>query len=676
MLDTLPDDILYLVLFHLDTTKDIRSLVLTNKRLLTVIQNGDGDGWRVFVRSRFPDVPVPVSSQSSSSYSWQHLANSLTWQARAWDRRSLSFRAMMPSPPRGSPQRGRHENRRRREAPFHPVLDAHFDFSTREELVVWGAGENLVARRRRRGSTGVVPGEAVWHRLDGKGLGYRSGVDDIKAVSLVEDACGRTRGLGVLVGRDNGNLALLGADESNFGHRLAAFAPQEESRQGTINSVDVLRQKGLVAATAKSGAFLYSLPDVPSADVAPTAFLDLSSQGLNPSAISLGNAKWMGENLMALGLSGCSGALRYVTVNQAGFGDVETVKKPALEEAFHINYDKSRLCIGSLTPIDASSIVGGGGSNLLLSAWRDGTVRLQDLRTPSPLDLVYCDNIDPWSESEALLPFGTSHFAAAGAHGAAIKVFDFRWPRQYYHTTALPCTDVVPLPIPSQPFLDAPAVIPDRHHAGRPCDHVAGRRCRWHALSRELYFRPNGKFFFSKSLPREHASAGVWSMARASPVAPSFYIGISGGVVEADLATMLRAGTADGADAMEVDPHLGYGPPAAGSSAPPDDDAGMAGAGYTSYGLDASLMETGDGLMSVYNDRNVRMPRMRGTGWSRITEKIGDSVPGGLARLHRLDSRYHVLDDFERSDLWQDGVPNKGDSWYDDDDNDDDDVKA
>lgn len=670
MLDTLPDDVLYLVLFHLDTARDVLALILTSQRLRTLIQNGDGDGWRIFVLSRFPDVSVPSlssSASSSSSYSWHDLASSLTWQTRAWDRRSLSFQALMPSPP--SPQGRRHQGRRRQEAPFHPVLDAYLDFSTREELVIWGAGENLVARRRQLRSAGVAPGETVWHRLDGKDLGYRSGVDDIKAVSLVEDACGRTGSLGVLVGRDNGNLSLLSAGESDFGERLAAFSPQEDSNQGTINSVDVLRQKGLVAAAAKSGAFLYSLPDSSGADVAPNAFLDLPSQGLDPSATSLGNAKWMGENLIALGLSGHQSALRYVTVNQAGFGDIETVKKPTLEENFHINYDKSRLCTSSLTPIDASSIVGGGGSNLLLSAWRDGTVRLQDLRTPSPLDLVYCDNIDPWSEFEALLPFGTSHFAGGGAHGATIKVFDFRWPRQYYHTTALPCADAAPLPRPSQPFLAAPAA-PDSS-AGRPCDHVVGRLCRWHALSRELYYRPNGKFFFSKSLPREHAHAGVWSMARASLVSPSFYIGISGGVVEADVAA--------GADARreEGEPHLDWGhrPKVVSSSLspsaampPPPRDTGMAGAGYTSYDLDASLMETGDGVLSVYNDRNVRMPPMRGKGWSRITEKIGHGAPEGLARRHRLDARYHMLDDFEQSDTWWDGISIKEGSWFDDHD--------
>lgn len=642
MLDVLPSEVINLVLFHIETAKDIRALVLTNKRLHSLIQDGDGEGWRIFVRSRFPDVPAPALE--SSSYSWHHLADSLTWQTRAWDRRSPSFHAMLPSPP--SPAQGRRGGPRpRQETPFHAVVDAHFDLLTREDLVIWGAGENLVARRRQGRSATAIPEQTVWHRLEGRDLGYRSGVDDIKAVSLVQDVCGTPGQLGALVGRDNGHLALLSAGESNFGEKLASFTAEHEQNQGTINSVHVLQhQNGLVAAAAKTGAFLYSLPNESGAplEVAPASYLDLSQQGLNPSAISLGNAKWMSEGLLALGLSGCQNALRYVNVTPSGFGEVVTVRNAALEDRFEINYGKSHLCTGSMTPINASSITGGGGSQLLLSAWRDGTVRLQDLRTPSSHDLVYCDNIDPWSEFEALLPFGTSHFAGGGARGAMIKVFDFRWPRQYYHTTALPCSGVTPLPNPMQSFLAPPS---DPGSTGKPCDHVSGRLCRWHALSKSLYHRPNGKFFFSKSLPRGHEHAGVWTMARASPVSPSFYMGISGGVVEAGLAVTPQSSPGVGAEEsqqqLEVDPNFGYRGPSL--------VAGGMGAGYTGYGLEASLMETGDGLLNIHNHRSVRLPPMRGTsmGCGGLSERVGWGTPEGMAMKHRLDPRYHTPTDFE-----------------------------
>lgn len=663
MVDRLPEDILYLVFSHLNTARDIRALLLTNRRLNTIV-GAEDEGWRTFVRSRFPDISLP--SLSSSSFSWHHLANSLTFQTRAWERRSLAFEAIMPGPP--SAHRAQRGGRRRHEAPFHPALDAHLDLSTGEEVVIWGAGENLVARRRRGRDPTANPKETVWHSLEGKGIGYRSGVDDIKAVAIVQDVCARSGSLGVLVGRDNGHLALLSASEESFGERLADLNPQhvmdggERWTQETVNSVDILHHQNLVAVAGKSGVFIYPLPEQSSANIAPTTFLDVTSQSLAAEGFSVGNAKWMGENVMALGLSGCKDSLRHVTLTPAGFENITTVKNDSLGENFGVNYNKSRLCAGSLTPIDASSVIGGGGSNVLLSAWRDGTVRLQDLRTPSPLDLVYCDNIDPWSEFEALLPFGTSHFVAGGAHGATIKVFDFRWPRQYYHTTALPCGDVKPVPTVSQPFLSEPH---DPGAAEGECDHTTGRSCRWHELSRTLYHRPNAKLFFSKSLPREHAYAGVWSMARASPLSPNFYIGISGGVIEASLAAASppsAPGTGPDVSQLAVDPNFGYGPSRAADI----------GAGYTNYSLDASLMEIGDGRLDMRHDRSVRLPSMRGRGWSRITEKMGLGTPESIVMRHRLDPRYHLLGDFDRSDLWRVAaqIHAKQYSWYDDGDGD------
>ncbi|PSS03356.1 hypothetical protein BD289DRAFT_421041 [Coniella lustricola] len=700
MLDTLPDDILYIIFSHLDTAKSIRSLLLTNKRLQRVIDSDD-QGWRIFVRARFPSVSVPLLP--SSAFTWRHLADSLTWQTRAWDRRSLSFQALMPTRPPNSNRRG---GRARLVAPFHPILDAHLDLASKEELVVWGAGENLIARRRQGRLPDGAPEKTVWHRLDGKDLGYVAGHDDYKALSIVEDVCGRAGDLGVLVGQDSGHLALRSVAEANFGEKLADFHPQhcdsdaDDWPQETINSVDVLRGSNVVASTTRFGISLYNLPDSPNQDVAPSAHLTMPDQGIGIPRPTFFQAKWMGQDTLAFGLSGSGSPLRYVKTTPTGFSDITLVKNANLEERFAISYNANSLCHGSLTPIDKSSILGGGGGeNLLLSSWRDGTIRLQDLRTPSPIDLVYCDNIDPWAIQESLLPFGTSHFVTGGAGGASIKIFDFRWPRPYHHTSALPCSSEAPLPRSRQPFLRAPPdpgpCIPVcrpyfpsslSSSSSTPFGLHGSKSCRWHELSRSIYNRPNGAFFFSKSLPREDATAGVWSLARASAsLSPNFYIGISGGVIEASLSMAATAFT-DWAD-LVVDPHLGYrlAQPAAngnchgadiapasahatnGNDTTPHqnshntivntnaddekDTSTAASAQYTRYNLDASLMEIGDGLLNKHNDRNVRLPTVRGQSWRR-REAAADNdeesrIPEDFVRRHRLDPRYHVAADFE-----------------------------
>ncbi|POS76582.1 hypothetical protein DHEL01_v205023 [Diaporthe helianthi] len=646
MLDALPDDVLLIIVVHLETAKDIRALLLANRRLASLIRSQNESGWRAFVRSRFPSTPIPfVPSSTSSRYpKWGEIASSLTWQSRAWERRSLSFQAILPDT---SPNQ-RRGPRRHQGTPYHPVLDAHFDFASREELVVWGAGENFVARRRELGREGASPDEVVWHRLDGKDLGYSAGRDDVKAVSVVEGVVGG--GLGALVGRDNGHLALLDLSKKGFGGKLADFSPEfttvdgtEEVgpttrfNQGTINSIDVLARKRLVAAATKAGVQLYHLPEEAGVNVEPSAYLDLMTLHFDAPTTTLGYARWMGEDMMAFALQGCQHQLRYATVTPTGIETLSPYKNPALEDRFDISYGKGRLCTHSLTPIDASSITG-GNANLLLTAWRDGSVRLQDLRTQSPSDLVYCDNIDHWSEFESLLPFGTSHFVAGGAHGATVKVFDFRWSKEYYHTAALPCSGERPYPKPIQPFLETPGLStkpPRRQCEPRP----AGSRCTWHDLSRDLYYRPNGTFFFSKSLPRKDAYAGVWSMARSSSLAPNFYIGISGGVVEASLCSTLgspssSSGSGPGAT-TEVDPVFGC---AMGGQ--------DSGAGYSAVPLEASLMETGDGMMYRENDRTVRMPPMRGKGWNKLRRDEYEDIPRELRARHRLDERYQIMSDF------------------------------
>jgi hypothetical protein len=545
--------------------------------------------------------------------------------------------------PEASPDQ-RRGPRRRQGTPYHPVLDAHFDFAAKEELVVWGAGENFVARRRRLGRESTYPEKVVWQRLDGKDLGYAAGPDDIKAVSVVE---GVGDGLGALVGRDNGHLVLLDLSEKAFGKKLADFSPEFATvdgtedfgpttrfNQGTINSIDVLPRKRLVAAATKAGIQLYHLPDHAGVNVQPSAYLDLTTHHFDLPNTTVGYARWMGEDMVAFALQGCQHQLRYATITPTGIETLSPYKNPALEDRFDISYGKGRLCTHSLTPIDASSVTG-GNANLLLTAWRDGSVRLQDLRTQSPSDLVYCDNIDPWSEFESLLPFGTSHFVAGGAQGATIKVFDFRWPKNYYHTAALPCSPEQPFPKPIQPFLKPPSLSskPRRQCDARP----TGSRCSWHELSRDLYYRPNGTFFFSNSLPRKDAYAGVWSMARSSSLAPNFYIGISGGVVEASLSS------APGASPAEVDPIFG--------SIMGQQDSG---AGYSAVPLEASLMETGDGMMYRENDRSVRMPPMRGKGRNKFRKDEYEDIPLELRARHRLDERYQIMGDFVGDvDFWR-----------------------
>ncbi|KAK4217257.1 hypothetical protein QBC37DRAFT_415259 [Rhypophila decipiens] len=665
----LPDDILLIVLATLDSARDLRALALSCHRLHRFVTN---DGWRVFVRNRFPSLEVPPPSRNLLG--WKKTAESLTWQSRHWDKRSLQFQALLPrsGSALGTVPRTRE---RQRGGLFQPVIDAHLDPETHEELVVWGAGENIVARHRQRNASDGKSENVTWLQSEGRHHGFTAGFDDVRAIKILKDEGRHHKAF--LAGRDNGDLALLSTEPGQFGKRLVEFGPEdgvqgtEQHAQDTINSIDVLtsNHSSLISATTKSSIFLYRLPEDESTHVVPETVLNLRQDVFESSASQLCRATWMGEDTLALALKGCKDPLRYMTLTPTGWTHHTAAKNPKLETLFGVGY--GNICPNSLQPIRDSSTSSGGGTSLLLSAWRDGTVRLQDLRSSSSFDTIYQDNVDPWADMESLMTYGSERFIGGGMNGAAIKIFDFRWPKNYYHTAGLPCLDKVPFSQPSQPFLKAPI----RYRPGilARCEPEKGVRCQWHSLSQNIYYRPNASFFLSNSLPKRYSASGIWSLAKPSDLSPNFYIGISGGIIEANLepslGTMMSTSTGSetsSSSSIRVDPNLGFRDWRLERDAPSS-------VGYESLPLGAAMMETGDGFAFRQNDRAIRFPRM----WTprsrqpnpreqeqeqaeevRELEEMEGLFNSELMKHHRLDRRYQDIDDYWTE--WDAGQISKG----------------
>jgi hypothetical protein len=468
-------------------------------------------------------------------------------------------------------------------------------------------------------------------------------------LKVVEHVTGRA----IITGRDNGQLSLLSVEPARFGHRLAQFVPsstptsglddtsQQTAEQETINSLDVLESASgnLIAAATKSVVRVYGLPEEDASEVTPLNTYDLRNGVFTSSSARLCHAKWMeGGKSLALALTGCSDPLRYLELTPSGWTHHTAAKNVDLERQFDIKFDRT-ICPNSLEPVYRH---GGsrGGTSLLLSAWRDGTCRqvacqrqeqgcavgliicyrLQDLRTPSPFDAVYQDNVDPWSDAEALMAYGTERFVVGGGQGVTVKVFDFRWTKRYYHTSGLSCLDRTPFPPPHQPFLRPPTT----ELRGRAlCDHARGLSCHWHDLSRRVYYRPNSKYFLANSL-RAFSGSSIWSMAKATDMSPNFYIGISGGVIEANLEPCPDTYPPDTATADS-----NFGVEDWRAAAPPE-------SGYKSRALIPSMMEIGDGYAFKGNDRSIVLPRLLTFQGPRDwSESNGD-----LRKHHRLDIGY------------------------------------
>jgi hypothetical protein len=254
---------------------------------------------------------------------------------------------------------------------------------------------------------------------------------------------------------------------------------------------------------------------------------------------------------------------------------------------------------------------------------------LQDLRTSSPFDAVYQDNVDPWQMAESLMSYGTERFVAGAADGLAIQVFDFRWTKGYYHTTGLPCLATGPFPRPPQPFMAHPI---SRSHGRARCEHHAGGLpCYFHSLSTTLYYRPNAKYFLSELRTYGVRGGGVWSLARGSDVSPNFYMGISGGVVEATLEQTPNFYRPHGCIAGVVDPNFGFDDWRA--KPPPE-------SGLMSKPPTPNMMETGDGYLYKYNDRSILLPSLR------YYQGPQEYLRNSSTEHHRMDIGYHQLDDY------------------------------
>ncbi len=518
-LDTLPADILLIVVGYLDTASSVARLAAACKPLHQLVSAG---GWRIFVRSCFPSLTLPASSADDA---WADLARVLTAQSRDWDRRAFVVHSLWP---RGTRRPNALISQASQSIPGNIIVDAHLRDCG--ELVVWGCGEDVVARIRRmdRRDRATVVSEN-WHCCKGSDNGFVAGKDDTTGISILKTSpFGENEGLGVVVGRANGDLRLLSVDDSIFGRTLMQFRPSPASsaRQHEIQAIDVDNESNILVASTRESVWLYPVrnhgqaqsDDAEAPYINPITAISLKDSQQSSSFDFIRSTKTFNKGTIAVALNRSLDPIRVLNVTPTGL----EISAPARIPDY---MGSSPRTVRALLPVDVRSVASGNG-NVLLSSWDDGTIRLQDLRTPSPVDRVYQDNFEVATPINALISHGLERFVAGSAYSHMLKVFDFRWARGYYHTDSLPCTSRSPYPTPRPPtIVDEP-----KYDTNQPlCNHILGRLCRWHALSRHDFYRPNCNIY----LPfRTYASSPIYSLAKPSDVSPTIYAGLSGQLVE------------------------------------------------------------------------------------------------------------------------------------------------
>ncbi|KAI2469655.1 hypothetical protein F4781DRAFT_393642 [Annulohypoxylon bovei var. microspora] len=535
-LPTLPTDILYIIITYLDTARSVARLAATCKGLHHFVSE---KGWRIFVTQRFNTFTL---SNTSSVDEWKARAQSLTSQSRDWDRRGLVVDSLAPLvKPR------RRSGFLMQSIPSNIIVDAHHRHqgNVAQDLIFWGAGEDIFGLLRHQKGPKAPTDEYLSSK--GELSGYHPGKDDVTCVSILRDNKyndGQGDGPQVLVGRANGLLDLLSMGADDFGKTLVSFGDlnlvdNESIMKTEIQSLDVNYKQGLLAVATKQGILNYSLDKYrqiihnpvdkngSEAEESHYAHADddfrLKGNRRVGTFDFIRSVKFVNDDTLAVGLNKGPNPLQYLKYTPTRI-EISHTPKTSVQNT---DYDGDRLkTVRAILPLDTSSLASGSG-NAVLTSWDDGTIRLQDLRTPSPINTIFQDNFEVTIPSNALLSRGLERFIAGSAHSSTLKIFDYRWPKGYYHTESLPCGNNVPFPAPRPPSIMAQPYFPDDRAT---CDHAAGLRCRWHTLSRLDFYRPN----FNMWLPmfRGRDNSPVYSLASPSDDSPTIYAGLSGILAE------------------------------------------------------------------------------------------------------------------------------------------------
>ncbi|KAM3552067.1 hypothetical protein ARSEF4850_007561 [Beauveria asiatica] len=601
-LDTVPIGVLRSIFQYLNTAQSLGRLARTSKSLKDIVEH---HGWNVFVRSHYGYLDLPPGN-------WKTVAKRLTWQTRAWERRALLLSSLVSSrklASRSHSGQGSRGGRRARPAQTFPpslFVDAasHMKGKNEEELVAWGIGEDVVVRWRELRFS--APKKENWTNVIGQLSGFKAGQDDVSALALVKNAdVGKT--LMMLVGRASGYLQLLSTHHKDMGRTIAWLQPkatneEESGGQNDIQHINVHGSGLSAVAATKDSVLFYPLPEqwpesedldldeneIPAEYVIqPSERYDMKRVNGSSSFRQIRQIRYVHNGDVALALSGTAEPLRFLSVTPTGAVVTNVAKMRASSRCVdsYLYTDRQMQTSRCVLPLDAASIPG-GSPYTVLSSYDDGTIRLQDMRTPSASDTIYQDHFELTTPNGPLMADGMQRFIAGSARTSVIKIFDYRWPRSYYYTDAVPCSSSPLVPAPKPLTLTPPPLSTKRER----CCYMSGKECARHMLAKTDFYRPNCNIY----LPNIYQDTSpVYSLARASSSSSSIYAGLSG-----ELVTMsLRDQVAAGKETLFMQKR---------------NRKSMA--GYSYHESLTSLVETGDGIALKDISESQRVPAVRKHG--------------------------------------------------------------
>ena len=406
MLDTLPVEVLEIVIGYLLTASSVVNLSLGNRKLHERISADKYALFKSFVQNRFPSTQTPPF--------WYDAAIALTARSRAWDRRAFVAREcrlpgndVFPGTriPTGL------------KTGFPPAIDSYETWTgatwiEKKEVLAWGAAGRLRLRTVHNGktswSTYHTPFDHAPH-------------NDIMDVRLLRpnqvknsDSLSET----IILRRANNTVAKIISkpDQDSFEH-VSTFNWDPKSQQ--IDSMDMNQATDPLLAVCNSKEVkLFQVqstdPQIEACDV-----LELLAHHERKSRIRC--TKFLSPEKLALGAQFLTGRTRapieIYHVEPSGIRPIPTYFRDVTLEPV-----AGRHCANAIASLHATSTLSGRPGDVFLSGWTDGVVRLYDLRSGNDKPRTeYLDTVDD-GQILSLLTIGHEKFLA-GSHR--------KWPNSF-----------------------------------------------------------------------------------------------------------------------------------------------------------------------------------------------------------------------------------------------------
>ena len=510
----LPPELLNHIVCYFDLARTLHHFSLTCRRLYEyTLENG----FRVFVQNCFPSINTPPY--------WRDATHALTTLGKAWDRKSFITRRLQPDKntnclPQGHERSITAHPRRShgQSMGYQPVIDCFEkwiggNWRSREEVVAWGAGPELILRVRstmsendlnaaaaNSGGSDKTNSSITPYWLRWKESSLKEGIDDITSLDLLRPNQSPQDGTHHLVlGRASGCLERVFISQT--GARKLPF----ETNDRPVRSAHISTAENPILAACLSDGTVAIYP-ITSSSSSVEAFGEMSI--LEPEKSSrTWTTRFLDFTKVAVGRGPSLEPICIFEVSPHGLSEV----------LYRIRTEAVSTSVYSIMPLSSPGQAGGSG-NLILSGWYSGEVKLHDLRSPLPLVQTYHDPIDVESAIYSLCSFGHERFVAGGARHAVLKVFDLRMPggKTYYAADLDHCSP------------DPALVSPDA------C-------CKYHEESR---YSPDYNLFLGqfRSAGDRHLSRGqspVYSLSAASSFSSSIYAGLENNVLQIDLVSMM-----------------------------------------------------------------------------------------------------------------------------------------